>query len=47
MLRHCKSEIVKDEFNKLVTEKLCDASITDYLKKQSAIDNMSAERIFK
>jgi hypothetical protein len=41
------SEVVKDEFDKLITEKLSNDSITDYFKKQAAVDNMSAEILFK
>ena len=39
--------IVKDEFDKLISEKLSNNSITDYFKKQAAIDNMGAEILFK
>ena len=40
-------ETTKDEFDKLISEKLSNDSIKNYLTAQAAVDNMSAEILFK
>jgi hypothetical protein len=41
------TEVVKDEFDTLLRDKLSDISIKSYLEGQAKIDNMGAEIIFK
>ena len=41
------SEVVKDEFDKLSSDKLSNDSIKSFLEKHAAIDSLSAQVIFK
>lgn len=41
------TEVTKDEYDRLVSDKLSNDSLTEYFKKQAAIDNMGAEILFK